>query len=128
MKLYFVANARMPTDKAHGIHVAKMCEAFIEAGVAVTLIVPRRSAPGSLRKHYSLRTDVPVIYFPALGGLYRRGRAGFLLASLVFMLGYFLYLGAKRVRGEAFEAYSVDMDTFSFFLLARPQVFCKYLR
>ena len=118
MKLYFVANARMPTDKAHGIHIAKMCEAFAEAGADVTLVVPRRGAQGSLRGYYGLRTDVPVVYLPALGGLYRKGRAGFLLASLVFMLGYVLYLGAKRVRGEAFEAYSVDMDTFSFFLLA----------
>src|SRR3989338_4247374 len=118
MKLYFVANARMPTDKAHGIHIAKMCEAFAEAGADVTLVVPRRGAQGSLRGYYGLRTDVPVVYLPALGGLYRKGRAGFLFASLVFMLGYVLYLGAKRLRGEAFAAYLVDVDTFSFFPLA----------
>ena len=118
MKIYFIANARIPTDKAHGIHIAKMCEAFAEAGAAVTLVVPRRSAPGSLRGYYGLRTDVPVVYLPALGGLYRRGRIGFFLSSAFFMLGYFLYLGAKQLRGETFVTYSVDMDTFSFFPLA----------
>ena len=46
MKIYYVANARMPTEKAHGIQIAKMCEALIEAGAKVELIVPRRGRGG----------------------------------------------------------------------------------
>ncbi|MSR71026.1 glycosyltransferase [Candidatus Kaiserbacteria bacterium] len=118
MKLYYIANARMPAEKAYAIQIAKMCEAFVEAGVDVTLVVPRRATPGALREYYGLRTGVPLLYLPALGSLYRRGRVGFLLSSLVFMLGYVLYLGVKRLRGERFVAYSVDMDTFSFVPLA----------
>ena len=41
-KIYFVANARMPSEKANGIHIAKMCEALIKRGYDVTLVVPSR--------------------------------------------------------------------------------------
>jgi len=42
MKLWYVANARMPTEKAHGVSIAKMCEAFASAGEEVELVVPQR--------------------------------------------------------------------------------------
>jgi glycosyltransferase involved in cell wall biosynthesis len=42
MKLTYVANIRIPTEKAHGIQVIKMCEAFADVGLDVELIVPRR--------------------------------------------------------------------------------------
>ena len=125
MKLYFIANARMPTDKAHGIHIAKMCEAFIESGIELTLIVPRRGTHASLKQYYRLRVDVPTVVLPALGSLYRRGRVGFVLSSCVFMLGYFFYILGRRLRGERFVLYSVDMDTFSFFpmtFFGRPTI------
>jgi glycosyltransferase involved in cell wall biosynthesis len=42
MKLYYIANIRIPTEKAHGLQIIKMCEAFALNGVDVELIVPRR--------------------------------------------------------------------------------------
>ena len=41
-KLVYIANARIPTEKAHGLQVMKMCEAFADTGLEVELIVPRR--------------------------------------------------------------------------------------
>lgn len=41
MKIIYIANARMPTEKAHGIHIMKMCEAFA-LGNEVKLILPKR--------------------------------------------------------------------------------------
>lgn len=41
-KLTYIANARMPTEKAHGIQIMKMCEAFADQGANVELIIPRR--------------------------------------------------------------------------------------
>ena len=38
--LIYVFNGRWPTEKAHGIQIAKMCEAFARAGLDVTLLVP----------------------------------------------------------------------------------------
>ena len=42
-KLIYIANARIPTEKAHGIQIMKMCEAFAGLGVDVEIIVPKRS-------------------------------------------------------------------------------------
>lgn len=42
MKIAYLANIRLPTEKAHGIQVVHMCAAFAAAGNAVTLVVPRR--------------------------------------------------------------------------------------
>lgn len=39
---YYISNARIPTEKAHGVHMMKMCEAFANAGENVIFVVPRR--------------------------------------------------------------------------------------
>ncbi len=113
MKLYYIANARMPTEKAHGIQIAKMCEAFIEAGVDVTLVVPRRATDQrSIREYYGLRVEVPLVCLPALDW-YGRGRFGYVVASLSFMCSYLIFLSRKKRKGERFVLYTVDLDTFS---------------
>ncbi|MEK7616317.1 MAG: hypothetical protein AAB420_03885 [Patescibacteria group bacterium] len=38
--LLYIFNGRFPTEKAHGIQIAKMCEAYTRAGMQVTLMVP----------------------------------------------------------------------------------------
>jgi len=42
VKLIYIANARLPTEKAHGYQIVKMCEAFSELGIEVFLLHPRR--------------------------------------------------------------------------------------
>lgn len=42
MHIYYIAFARLPTEKAHGLTIVKSCEAFARAGAEVELIVPRR--------------------------------------------------------------------------------------
>ncbi len=42
MKISYIINARFPTERAHGAQVMKMCEAFVQAGAEVELIIPRR--------------------------------------------------------------------------------------
>lgn len=41
-KIHFIANSRIPTQRAHGLHIIKMCEAFSDAGADVELILPKR--------------------------------------------------------------------------------------
>lgn len=41
-KIYYIANARLPTKKAHGIHIMNMCSALAREGNEVELVVPRR--------------------------------------------------------------------------------------
>ncbi len=42
MKLKYIVNARIPTEKAHGIQIMKMCEVYAKQGIEVELIVPLR--------------------------------------------------------------------------------------
>ena len=42
MKLFYLDSGRMPTEKAHGYQIMKMCEAFAEAGHDVTLGISSR--------------------------------------------------------------------------------------
>jgi glycosyltransferase involved in cell wall biosynthesis len=47
-KLIYIANARLPTEKAHGFQIVKMCEAFVQNGVQVVLMHPFRHQPDAL--------------------------------------------------------------------------------
>ncbi len=110
MKLYYVVNARMPSEKAHAIQIAKMCEAFIEAGVDLTLVVPnRKHVKKTPREFYSLRVDIPVVYVPTLDLV---SFGGYVFQAASFALSSLLYLTGKKG-----VIYTVDMDTFSSSLL-----------
>jgi glycosyltransferase involved in cell wall biosynthesis len=41
-KLIYIINARIPTEKAHGLQIMKMCEAFASGGADMELIIPKR--------------------------------------------------------------------------------------
>lgn len=118
MKMYYIVNARMPTEKAHGIQIAKMCEAFIEAGVELTLVVPRRATdPRSVREYYGLRVDVPLVRIPALDW-YGGGHVGYFLSSMSFMFSYLFFIWREKRAGEKFILYTVDTDNYSSSALA----------
>jgi len=58
MKLLYLANARLPTEKAQGYQICKMCEAFAQNGVEVLLLHPDRHQPNS-----SLQTTSVFYYY-----------------------------------------------------------------
>ncbi len=117
LKMYYVINARMPNLKAYGIHLAKSCEGFVEAGVDLTLVIPRlkRTDP-DIRGFYHLGMDVPVVVLPALDW-YDRGRALFFLSSLVFMVSTFFFLMKEKWYKRLDVIYTIDTDIFSFAFL-----------
>jgi glycosyltransferase involved in cell wall biosynthesis len=87
MKLLYIANIRLPTEKAHGAQIMKTCEALIREGVSVTLVVPKRFNP--IREdpfdYYALIERFPVVYVPTLDFV-RFGRLGFIIQSFAFSL------------------------------------------
>lgn len=115
MKIVYIVNARLPNKKAYGIQIAKMCEAFVEAGIDLELVVPRTHASSiaSMREAYRLRVDIPTTILPGLD-LYGSGRIPFFISSCVFICTSHCYLWWKKLRGERCIVYTVDMDTFSF--------------
>ncbi len=101
-----------------------MCEAFIEDGVGVTLIIPRTRASGAhMQEVNGLRVAVPTVILPGIDW-YDRGRYAFLLSSLVFMLTSLLFLLYEKLAGRLEIIYTVDMDTFSFVILTMLGVPC----
>ncbi len=65
-RIVYIANARLPTEKAHGYQICKMCEAFADLGVKVRLLHPRRHNPlegKSVFEYYGVR---PVFEVQAL--------------------------------------------------------------
>lgn len=57
MKLIYITNNRIPTEKAHGFQVMKMCEAFSKLDVKVELFIPKRfnSIKDSPFDYYGIR-------------------------------------------------------------------------
>ncbi len=43
MRILFIANSRIPTERAMGTAIMKQCGAFVDGGVDVELVVPKRS-------------------------------------------------------------------------------------
>ncbi len=41
-KIIYIANIRLPTEKAHGIQIMEMCSAFAKEGIDARLVVPKR--------------------------------------------------------------------------------------
>ena len=77
MKLLYITTARIPTEKAHGVQIMKMCEAFQRHGLDVTLMVPTRRQTPPMRKvqnvwdFYEIATRFSITYLltPDLLGL-----------------------------------------------------------
>ncbi len=116
MNIYYVANVRMPTTKAHGIQLAKMCEGFIESGNTLTLFLPKQknASPVDPQEFYGLRVPLPLISVPVIW--FRTSRFGFNLTALSFAVTSFFTLWRARLPKDA-VLYSIDLDQFSFFLL-----------
>lgn len=75
MKLIYILNQRLPTEKAYGIQVVQMCRAFARAGVRVELLLPtrRNQLTDEVLRYYKVpevftvsRVRSPDIYFPGV--------------------------------------------------------------
>lgn len=97
MKIAYVANVRMPTEKAHGVQILKTCEALVRAGATLELIVPTRLNPiqESAFAYYDMPETFPITYLkvPDTVGW---GRFGFILQTMRFA-----HAAKKYVRAHA---------------------------
>ena len=96
MKLTYIANARIPTEKAHGLQIMKMCEQLAKNSEA-ELILPRRFNPikDSPFVYYGINKSFRIKYLPVLD-LVKLGRVGFWLESLSFSLSAVFYSIFKK--------------------------------
>ena len=92
MKITYLANIRLPTEKAHGLQIMKTCEAFVQEGASVTLVVPRRRnwLTDDPFTYYGIATRFPIVYLPTLDWV-RFGRVGFIVQTLSYSVSAFWY-------------------------------------
>ena len=64
MKLLYLANNRIPSEKANSLQIMQMCAAFQQEDARVRLVVPRRIQPQVMRSirnpfaYYGIRDSV----------------------------------------------------------------------
>ncbi len=71
MKLIYIANARIPTEKANGLQIMQNCEAFAVAGAQVRLWIPARRNTAALDDvdpfaHYGVERRFMIERLPCL--------------------------------------------------------------
>jgi glycosyltransferase involved in cell wall biosynthesis len=125
MKLLYLANARIPSEKAHPFQIVQMCEALARVGADVTLLyADRRNKPhlvtDDIWGHYGLPRAFPAEKIPVLdvyviaerlsGPL---ARAWDKLSSLLVMLTYHLALIARLRPERDAVLYSRDAVTLA---------------
>ncbi|TSC90056.1 MAG: group 1 glycosyl transferase [Parcubacteria group bacterium Gr01-1014_2] len=59
MKMIYISNQRLPTEKAYGIQITKMCEAFGDLKLEVVLVAPYRISriKNNLFEYYGVRSN-----------------------------------------------------------------------
>jgi len=95
MQILYIANARMPTQKAHGLQIAKTVEALQVQKVKVTCLFPKRKNPisQSVKKYYQTKKMPKVIYMPCLDLLKQwKSIFSFYLQSFTFFLSTSFWL------------------------------------
>jgi len=68
MKIVVIAGSQIPSDTANSLQVMKACNALVQLGHDLTLIVPDfdlRPSTFDLKQHYGLQTDIHIEYLPA---------------------------------------------------------------
>lgn len=104
MKIVYLTNARIPTEKAHGIQIMKMCEAFARAGHDVELVAPRRLNPTKQDpfKYYGIEKKFTITRLPTLDTV-EFGRIGFWIQLISFSISSFFYLLFKNGVGVVYS-------------------------
>lgn len=100
MNIFYLANVRMPTEKAHGIQIIKMCEAFGRAGHNVKLLAPRRFNPikESPFFYYGVEKNFEIVKLPCLDFVNAHlGKIGFWIQIATFYIAAKIYLLGKKI-------------------------------
>jgi len=86
MKILYIANARMPTEKAHGYQIIKMCEAFSKAGAEIELVIPWRfnHIKEDPFNFYGVEKTFKITKVPSLDLINLLGSFGFFIQSVSF--------------------------------------------
>ncbi len=109
MRLTYIANLRIPTEKAYGVQITKMCEAFADGGIKTELLVPFRK--GSIKEnifdYYGIKRNFkikklcsPDFYLPGKSDKIAFGIKSFISAAILFFSSIFSGFDVVYSRDE----------------------------
>ncbi len=98
MKIIYIANVRLPTEKAHGIQIMKACEAFARGGHSLELVVPDRHSPipDDPFSYYGIQHRFPLTKLFTIDTV-GWGSLGYTFQSVMFGLRAGLYARGRGV-------------------------------
>jgi len=103
----------MPTEKAHGIQIAKMCEAFSRFS-SLEILLPKRKniIKENIYSYYNVSNNFVIKYLNILDlvGVFPRG--GFFISSFLFAKAVSKYLKKNNYKGLVYSR-----DLFSLYFL-----------
>lgn len=109
MKIIYITNNRIPTEKAHGFQVMKMCEAFANAGTEIELWIPRRfNAIEEDPFHYYSMSKIFTIKKISVIDLIPLYRFFGPFANLVESFSFAIFSYFKLPKGDDYIIYSRD--------------------
>ena len=93
MKILYIANIRIPTEKAHGIQIMNMCNSFAKLGNKVELVIPDRN--NNIMEDpfifYNIKPNFYIKKFFCFDLIYL-GFIGFLIQSVTFSISSYKYI------------------------------------
>lgn len=110
MNIIYIANARIPTEKAHGLQIMKMCEAFSSNGNDLELVLPTRENTKEFKKtnpfdYYQVKENFKITTLNTLDPTFLINRPSGIyikLQLLFFIFGLLPYLLFKKNQQDYF--------------------------
>lgn len=121
MKLAYIANIRLPTEKAHGNQIMEMCNAFSKNGNEVNLIVPARlnNIKDSPFSFHDIPKTFTISIMPCLD-LIRFGKFWFYVESFTFT-----FFAALHVFFNKYD-FVYSRDEYIVFILNLLNIDCAW--
>lgn len=102
-RLFFVVNAFLPNEQAHGIQILHMCDSFSRAGLSVTLLIPctKKNGATEIQDFYAIPHTFAIEQIPVLDlPFWKAGRMAFLVRLCSFSVRLMWYLRWRGVPGD----------------------------
>lgn len=129
-RLIYLANVRLPTEKAHGLQIVQNCEAFAECGIQTELWVANRFNTEALREvvdlyqHYGVQPNFEIHRLPTLDLLPLVPNRSDGWAKIIFALQMLTFACVAFFRAWVTSAdifYSRDLRLLALLSLIKPR-------
>lgn len=125
MRIAYLTNARIPTEKAHGLQIMKTLEALALRGEEVSLVVPKRknSITENPFTFYGLRVEFPIVYLAKWLAPLEKFSEALYFPGLRFFFGLQAFFYALHSRAEVIYTRDIVLALFLSLLTSRKVIY-----